>query len=468
MTRTAALWIFFAALGARLLYLAFVYDGTASLMHDDSGLYVKIANWLLMNEPERAAAEIDHSRMIFERAPGYIYFVTGLNWLFNGSWLAVVLVQIVIDAATCVLTGFLAGLVHRRLVLPAGLIAAINFNMIVHAALILSDSLFLLPFVAGMIATLRYLDSPSTGDALAASVLFSLALLVRPVLLFFPPVLIAVLAFGAWRHRIGVRPAVVHAFAVPVVFLMLIGPVFLKNHEAFGHVAYTSQTGTHALFWVYPQSRELALGVPREQSLVEIRKRWFDYRDRTATPADRSNPFAQSAEQQGIAASAIRELGVTNLAKAWTIGTIINLSAPALVIAPPVREMERPSFYETTGTNPVDKIWRYLAAEPAFSLIILPAALLTVLVRVVTLIGLLQLVPRRWLSRFDLPEPVLRALPAATMALIALYVFTVTGPITGAKYRLPIEPISDIFLAAALIWICDIIRTRSREARDLA
>ncbi|MEQ8667340.1 MAG: hypothetical protein RIC16_16595 [Rhodospirillales bacterium] len=464
MTRRSALMIFFSALTVRLLYLAIVYDGPGSLMHEDSAMYVNLADWLLMEPSARAAAEIDYSRMMYERAPGYIYFVAAFSWLFEDARLAIVLAQFVLDGFTCVMIGTLAAIIHQRLALLAGLFAALNFNMIINAGFVLSDSLFLLPFVAGMIALLVYLRRPSLAAALGVAALFATALLIRPSLLYFPPVPMLMILIGAWHHRTGPRRAAGHVLVLPIVFALFTGPIFLKNYEDFGHADYTTQTGTHALFWIYPQARELASGIPREQSLREMRARWNDYRASIDNPADGTNPFEQSAEMKRVATAAIRELGFLDLAKAWTIGTIINLSAPAIVVSPPVREMERPSFYETTGADAADKIWNYLAEEPAFSLVILPAALATIVVRLITILGFVQLLPNGFVRGVPLPAPTLTWLPSAALLLIAFYVFAITGPITGAKYRLPVEPVSDIFLAAALIWIADIYRMRRRGA----
>lgn len=36
--------------------------------------------------------------------------------------------------------------------------------------------------------------------------------------------------------------------------------------------------------------------------------------------------------------------------------------------------------------------------------------------------------------------------------MVGAYIFAVTGPVTGPKYRMALEPAPDIFLVAVLLW----------------
>lgn len=462
MSRRTAFLIFVTALTLRLVYLAAVYDGPDALLHGDSLMYLSLAEGL------QATGEIvlpnqDGPAVAFrERAPGYIAFLTAARTIIGDNNLYIALLQVVIDSFVCVLIGYLAGYFHHRLILLVGLLAAFNLNMIIYSALILSDSLFMLPFVAGLIASAAYIRSPSLAAASAASVLFSVALLVRPVLLYFPPILLLFFAIIAWRHRVRLLKAVLHLAVVAFGFVLIIGPLLLRNQQEFGHFAYVSQTGTHALFWVYPQAQEFANGIPRDTSVAKAREKLKVFQASLNTPGDPSNPFDRSAEKQAVASAALWEMGPYSLAKAWVVGTAINIISPAIISSPPIRNMERPSFVGTEGSDPVQKIWNYLSANKAFTFVMLPAVVLTAFCRLVAGLSLLQLHQRKW----EVPEQLLALAQTIFLLLVTAYIFTVTGPITGIKYRLPLEPALDIFLAAGSLWFFDVVSASLRSRRQ--
>jgi len=83
------------------------------------------------------------------------------------------------------------------------------------------------------------------------------------------------------------------------------------------------------------------------------------------------------------------------------------------------------------------------------------AAGLTFLARLIALPAVLQIRSGR-----------LRAGPSLYMLASAAYVLAVTGPITGVKYRIPLEPCLDIFLAAGVIWLLDRWWRGGRRAED--
>lgn len=458
MNQRIAIVIFLTALVLRLSYLASVYDGPDSLLSPDSGMYLLLAEELQKTHITGMPISDDMVGTFRERTPGYVYFVAGFKIFIGNSLFPIVILQAVFDSIVCVLIGHLAAFFHRRLVLPAGLLAAFNFNMIIHSSLILSDGIFLLPFIGGLVASANYIQRPSLPKAFLAAMLFATALLVRPVLLYFPPVLMLFFAIMAWRHRIHMRQAILHQLAVGVAFALINGPLLMRNYQDFGHVAYVSQTGTHALFWVYPQAQEFVNGAPREESVARMHERLTAYRNTLEVPGDLHNPFAQSAEMKTVASQALWEMGPWAIVKAWVVGSVINLTSPAIISSPTVRKMDRPSFTETPGINPIYKVWNYLAANRTFTFVMLPAAVLTVIWRLGSGLSLLQLWLRKEGSAGSEIEDMLNPAQTYFLLLVGAYIFAVTGPVVGVKYRLPVEPMLDIFLAAGLLWSIDFWR----------
>lgn len=460
MNRRHAILIFLAALALRVVYLAVAYTGPDSLMHPDSAMYVLLAEELQKSYVSGMPIPDEFTGMFSERAPGYLLFIAGVKIFISDNRLLIVVLQSILDAVTCVAIGGLAGFFHHRLVFPAGLLAAFNFNMIIHSTLIMSDALFMLPFVGGLIFAAAYIRGPSLSMAVGAAVLFSIALLVRPVLLYFPPILILSFAIVSWRHRLHVGKIFAHSVAIAMSFLVMIGPLLIKNKHDFGYFAYVSQTGTHALFWIYPQANEFANGVTREKSVADMNARLETYVDGLMFPDEPENPFLKSAQKKKVAADALWELGPYALAKAWVIGTGINIMTPAIIGSSLVRQMERPSFTETLGGNPIEKIWNYLSENRTFTLVLAPAILLTGFWRLVGLLSLLQLRPNHMRSSGEGRVRFLDPAQTNFLLLVGFYIFVVTGPVVGAKYRLPFEPALDIFLAAGLLWAVDFFGRR--------
>ena len=450
MSRRSILIVFFAALALRLVYLGLVYDGPDSLRMDDSGLYERRAEWLLIAGDIVTKTPEGEFVPFTERMPGYIAYLALIRALFGDNPLWPVLGQVVLDSLTCVLIAWLAAGFDRRLALPAGLIAAANLNMIAHAGMVLNDSLFLLPFTAALLATLSYLRTPSLAAAAAAGGSIACAMLIRPVVLYFPPILFAAFAIAAWRRRLGFGRTAIHLFACALAIAVLISPQLLRNAKKFDHYALISQGGAHALMWVVPLAREYVWGVPFERSGQEMRVRVEAYLARQGRSGLPDNPFELSEIRMSVAAEALREMGVLDLAKAWGAGAAINLFTPSIIAVPKIRAMDRPHFYDTQGETVVEKIWLLLSdtRNPPFTALVVLAILLTVILRGAEFAAMARI------------GRTLAIGPALFLLVVAGYILAVTGPVAGVKYRLPIEPILTVFLATALLWAVDAWRRR--------
>lgn len=444
MTRRTTLVIFLVALAVRLVYLAVVFEGPESLRAPDSKLYESAAAGLVtagkLVQPGAGGSFVP----VTERVPGYIVYLAGVRALFGPSPIFAILGQALLDALACVLVGWIAHFLSRRIGFLAGMIAAFNTNMIVHMALVLTESLFLLTFAGAMLCTVSYMRTPRLATAAGAGLLVGLAMLVRPVLMFYPPILVLFLLAAGLRSGQGWRPAVAQTAAAMLWIVACVAPLMVKNHRDYGHAELVSQTGTHALNWLVPLAREYGAGVPPSETRADLDKVVRDTLVVKGLSKLPDNPFEASALQKTIAFAALRDSGVWTLVTAWSYGAAINLFAPAILSSPLMQNFERRGFFETPGVNPAHKAWNFLAQNAWFSVIVIAAAAFTLLARLIALPALLQIRGGR-----------LRAGPSLYMLATAAYVLAVTGPITGVKYRLPLEPCLDIFLAAGLIWMVD-------------
>jgi hypothetical protein len=445
-----ALLLLLLALVIRLAYLALVYHGPDSLRLTDSGTYEEAAAALLGN-----GAPMDWT----ERMPAYPLFLAGVRFFAGPDPLWPVLLQLGIDSVSCLLIAMLAAALDRRLFLLAGILAAINLDMISAASSILTESLFLPPYIAGLIAASRFIQAPSAGRAGAAGLCLGLALLVRSVLLFFLPLLLLALALAAWRHRVPPKRAAAQIALALVAALVPIAPTALDHYARWDHLQLVSQGGRHALFWVAPAAREFVLGIPFEQGQAEMKTRLERALAARGAASLPPNPFEAAAFQEEVASGALRELGLVGLAEAWFVGTAINLGAPALIAVPPVADMARPHFYETSGGGAFGKVAAFVAkaAGSPFFWLMLPALVWTAAARVVALAGL---------ARIGRPGG-LPLGPALYLIAVAGYFIAVTGPVTGVKYRLPLEPILILLLASGLMWLADLCKARRPKSGRL-
>lgn len=441
--------VLLVAMVVRLGYLALVYRGPDSLTLPDSQIYEDYAARLLDQCPAPGGcAALD----VTQRMPGYPVFLAAIRLLLGSDPLWPVLGELLIDAGTCLLIAWLAALLDRRLALSAGLLAAVNLNMITTAGAILTESLFLLVFVAGLIAAVLYFEAPSARRALAAGLALGLALMLRSALLFFLPVLLAALAIAAWRHRIPPARASAQLALAALAAFLVVSPVVVRNVADFGRFALVSQGGRHSLLWVAPAAREFVLGTPFEQGQAEMADRFarlLAEQHRYAMPGD---PFEAADGMEQVASQALWELGVAGLVQAWLAGAAINLAAPALVAVPPVAALERPHFYATAGKDALDKVSNFAraAAGSRFFWLMVPAVLWTALARLLQLLAL-----------FRIGRPGgLKAGPSLYLVATAAYFLAITGPVTGVKYRLPLEPLLIILLAESLVWLAERWRGR--------
>jgi 4-amino-4-deoxy-L-arabinose transferase-like glycosyltransferase len=248
-----------AALTLRLFF--FVHFPAVT---DDSHIYANFAtNWLQHGvygqtpggQPEKQVVPTD------TRLPGYPAFLAGIFWLFGaGNFKAVMLTQILIDLATCLVVADLARrMVSERAARIAFMLAALCPFLANYAAAVLTETLeiFFTALAldcaaaalnqmyaaraegrAAVRAELGALDQTcrklwaTTGAAIAACILL------RPdggILLAAIALYLAVLA---WRHRAGrknMADILVAAIIVVLVALAPLVPWTIRNFRTLHH-----------------------------------------------------------------------------------------------------------------------------------------------------------------------------------------------------------------------------------------
>jgi len=162
---------------------------------------------------------------------------------------------------------------------------------------------------------------------------------------------------------------------------------------------------------------------------------------------DTANPFETSRAASRVALEAIQSYPVSAVVKAWGIGAVLNLAAPALAVDPRLRALPHPSFDAMPDGGLIARAVTFLAAaSPAYVAAMVGGLAFSGLFLILQAYGFVLLA---------------RIAPwaAAFAALCVGYFLVVNGPVGSPKYRLPFEPVLIVLAALAL---CD-LRWRLRR-----
>lgn len=370
------------------------------------------------------------------RMPLYPLLLGGVQRLFGDAPWVVVLLQTIIDAGTCVLIAALGALMSQRVGRFAGLLAAFSATLIILSTQILSDSVCLFFFAACLYAGARYVREPSAPLALIAGLAGGLSLTVRPVpailLLAAVPVFLIVALVHGRRLLASLIATAVFAGGVALP----IAPVMARNVTAYGSWHLMSQTGAHLAFWVVPLVTERAYGTPFQQTADRMRA---DCAGKAAAEGlnANSNPFRLDDVKIEAARAAMAKLPLKAYVAAWADGMAVNLAVPAITVDPRMRELPKPSFYNTPGQSLVGKARNYLFHDPGRYQYLL-------------VIGLVSMLPFLVLQAAGLVLLFRASFWAAMCAVgILAYFLVINGPVATPKYRLPMEPVLIVLTAIA-------------------
>jgi len=439
MIPSRALKLFLAALTIRWTYAALLYlaMGDVALKQVDSVAYIEGATMF-------AAAVADHSLTGWQWLAWNAYvmplfaWTLSLNILTFGALgpLAFVLMQGALDAATCVVVYATARALDERYAVPAAAAAALNPTQIVISGIVFTDTLFTFFVALFLYATMRWMATLSWRWALTIGAAVGAAALSRPVGALWMPVLcLAMLLFVMAYRRLSMR-LVAQVAGAGAIMALCIAPVLWRNVSVYGSWALTPQGGPHLARWIVPLVMEARDRIPWMRASEEMERRT---RERFGPLPN--NPFEQSQQYSEVGREQLATLGFPALLKSWSIGALINLGSPAIILSPPILLIPRTGYYATPGRSMFDKIGNFLfhSESAVYSWALLLGIAGVAVMRVLQLVGLAALLRRRehW--------P-----PLALFGLWIAFVLAVNGPIATPKYRLPIEPPLMVMTGAGL------------------
>ncbi len=458
MTKRQMILVLLLAVAVRLAYHQLVpaFDGSYD-NGSDSGKYIVAANSIL-DHGEVVQVIDGEARPDFGRMPLYPHFVAALFWLSGGENLAVVTaVQAVISAFTVFAVGSIAGAMDRRWMLPATLLASVWPAFVVYTAWVLTDSLFVDLLTWGLCACIWAANRERPLVLLCvAGLAFGLALLTRPVLMFFPYLLVPALAYMLVARRGWSWPRAVSYGLVPVaIMLVMLAPRLLATHGEYGVAVVTTQSGNHALELVYPCLRDQP-DCDRES----INNRRFEM---VAAALDklsddqRNNPVIVDAIERDVALRLLADVPPSIFVLAMASSALRSITQTMLY---EVGEQlnQAPRFFSTVvGATIGERVGAFagIVLGDGFMMIWMLAQTAVLLALPVQFIGLtagLRDYSRRPMAIF--------------LVVTAGYFLAINMSFGNPKYGLPLNPAAIVFLVGGMQAILDWRRRRVRHRLD--
>ncbi len=430
--------VFCLAFMVRLLNIAALPTETSALLQGDSSLYWSGAAVLLEHGSFSKAGE---GRVLpqTERVPGYFIFLAGIQALFGTSLLVALIVQSALDSLTCLLIAGLASQLASQLAFPAGILAALSPNLVIHSGTILSDTLFLFFFTVMLVASSRFLIHAEMRWAALAGLALGLSILTRPVAQLLPFLMVPAAIILPLRYRRGARATALITIVFLAGAILPLTPLIHRNYTEFATLTLTSQTGAHLAGWVAPLVRRASDGTPREKGAYDLNAEAQAHLKSNSVQLEELNPFEHSQMLSRIGLNDIARHRPSAIARAWVYGATINLAAPSVSIDSRVRNLPHPSFDGTPGDSLYKQTFNFLSGSSISYLAIMGSGIaLSVIFLCLQGYGffiLIRISP--WAALFA--------------ALGVGYFLAINGPIGSPKYRLPFEPILIVLSALALV-----------------
>jgi 4-amino-4-deoxy-L-arabinose transferase-like glycosyltransferase len=179
--------------------------------------------------------------------PMYPFVAAGVYLVTNHSLMAMVLLQLLIAAATVWLLGRVATLASGRgdVGVVAALLMAVHPGFIRYSCILhplVFDTFF---FVAAGGAVIRYRQLPTFRRALAAAAVIGLGVLTRPTILLF----LLPLVWIAWRTSETLKTRLMRSAAVVALTLAIIAPWTIRNAIVL-HDFVLTRSGSGFVFWL--------------------------------------------------------------------------------------------------------------------------------------------------------------------------------------------------------------------------
>ena len=309
-----------------------------------------------------------------------------------------------------------------------------------------------MPFLlGGVLAIGYYVRGENWRHLLIAGLLMGLGALVRPAILFFPPVAavtLLVFDFRNWRRW-------AHTGIFLLAFVMALSPWLVRNYLHYGQIYVTGQSSNGLVYFHVPIVLELAEGLSFEQGWDYVERRINE--ESAVQAAALGRPLSRLEEH-----NVERQVAVAELAKypqayltQWVIGIVKGMTAPLII-----------ELYEAFNIHADDRLQLLevlSGAENNFSgalyylqhqdRLYLLDVIFSLFLAGFALLGALRIINSKdcflWI-----------------MMLANFYFISVPGPMSHGRFRVPVEIFWFIQAYMGFVWLLHLLpRYRQADSR---
>jgi 4-amino-4-deoxy-L-arabinose transferase-like glycosyltransferase len=419
--------IFLLALSTRLLNLLLQDLNIESYIFEDQVMYWE---WSL-KRAYLSGSEISNT-LLTERMPGSFLYFELLQWITNKNLFIILFIQAILDSFTCVIISNCAYLINYKYKLYTGLFAAFSPLLIIISAQVLSDSLFLFTFTSSLYFLLKYFKFNFSNYYIVLSGLFlGLSTFTRastfPLIFLSLPIIYFVMK--SFKFKFSKISLALGLFVIVALFPVsnrLFDNIFYNNSFSL-----TSQTGSHAAYWMVPGVLTISENIDRDTAVNIVNKKIEDFGGLT------TNPYSDSNILLNVSINILSDQNILHIAYAWLRASSVNTIVSPILIDNRVRNLKHTSFAnEGNINNWLTSIFlnkNYLD----YRNIIIVASILSLISIILFIMG------SYILFRNDFILGVLAF-------LIIIYFCLITGPTLSPKYCIPYAPIIFYLQAIAL------------------
>ena len=423
-TLTPKNWVFlfFLALGFRILYLAWL----GANLYDPNGdefQYINVtSSWLTQGLDWDSFFKLTNG----ERLPGYFLFIAILGLDIK----RIVIFQMIMDSLTCTIFSYTFAhyLKNLRLTLLFSVLLITNPTMIIYSAMILNETLFLFCLSLATFFLCQFHRTQANWACFYCSLFLA-------SLLFIKVGGLVVSIIFAVSIIIITRATALRKFSLLIMLCIpscLIGMYQVKSIEKLSSSqALTTQAGTHLLKFVLIPYKMANETISREKALAEIDAKLMNHPLFNRT----DNEVLRSQIRSSLALEEFKKIPLTLILRESLISVAIMFSLPAAVDDPKFKKIRQLSFSRDTSGSIFNRILQIITGED----------------KRIVMIGFLFGIGMVfwWLGvLIGVPIALRRCSFVVFLSFILVGCFAlISVPLMTPKYRHPAEPFISLFLA---------------------
>lgn len=351
------------------------------------------------------------------RSPGYPTFLAGLFLIFGFSLVALFVHALIMSAAP-LLAYVLFRPYHERAAFWGATIFAFEPVRIYLSSSFLSDAFFSVLFLASLVSLERGREKKSYAWVVVSGLLVGALILVRPIALFIP-----LLFAGYYVFRVPSRQGLISACIVGIVSAITIFPWLLRNHMVFDSWNLSSVGAANLVLYNAPEFLTWRPD-PHGQSVLDAFNTEQSSLPRSEALSLRRNPVFTATFRDVINGHEVQYV-FFHVVKTVPFFLSDGLRDTVRLFKVDIGSM--PNISTAIMTGDMMSLVSYVRSGGiAIMLLLLGSGFWTIVTLGWIGASVRAIIRREWL-------------PILFMSALIMYFALLTGPVSNARYRLPIE-----------------------------